>query len=463
MTDKVQRRIDLPLPDGIPGRTPYQGGITDPMWPDTYDEAVRGVPDDSAGDRPLRSAVVAAKPDDAGEEQAIRDRYAAEYAGRIAKQDFLTLLRADVLAANRAELQQVLQQLTQFIVEEVMKAPSQEHIAVLEHIPPSYRVTITLGFGHSLFVDAQGQDRYGLTASKPRWLKPMPGFPGDAPDFDPATRASDLILLICSDHPYVNTAIVRFFGEYFNNRFSAAHHGDRPRPMLRFLPVEQGFGRKDKREFLRFDDGIQNLQMSRSDLERLVYVEQGDEEPDWCEHGSYLVYRKIRENMPVWEAFKEPEQEQMIGRHKGSGLPLSRKNKDAGGLTPVFASPTDPADGPLNAHIRKVQPRRNTPDLFGINDLERRFLRRPYPFFDGLDETGKSANGLHFIAFMKSIQQQFEHVTNMWQMNPDFPVPGIGRDALYERGVLSTVDGGYYFCPPGLAREGDYFGSGMFA
>jgi DNA invertase Pin-like site-specific DNA recombinase len=43
---------------------------------------------------------------------------------------------------------------------------------------------------------------------------------------------------------------------------------------------------------------------------------------------------------------------------------------------------------------------------------------------------------------MKSIQQQFEHVVNMWQMNPDFPIAGNGIDALYASGVLSTIDGG---------------------
>jgi len=63
---------------------------------------------------------------------------------------------------------------------------------------------------------------------------------------------------------------------------------------------------------------------------------------------------------------------------------------------------------------------------------------------------------------MKNIQQQFEHVTNMWQMNPDFPIPGTGVDVLYAREVLSTVDGGYYFCPPGLRSREDYIGSGMF-
>src|SRR5262245_2698607 len=131
-------------------------------------------------------------------------------------------------------------------------------------------------------------------------------------------------------------------------------------------------------------------------------------------------------------------------------------------MTPVFPEPTDPAYGPLEAHIRKVQPRRPNTDLFELNDLERRFLRRPYPFFDGLDEQGRSINGLHFMAFMKSIQQRFEHVVNMWQMNPDFHIPCTGPGALYGKGVLSTIDGGYYFCPPGLKDENDYFGSGMF-
>ena len=69
---------------------------------------------------------------------------------------------------------------------------------------------------------------------------------------------------------------------------------------------------------------------------------------------------------------------------------------------------------------------------------------------------------LHFIAFMESIQQQFEHVVNMWQMNPHFPEEGIGPDVLYDSGVLSTVDGGYYFCPPGLKNKDDFFGSAMF-
>ncbi len=56
-----------------------------------------------------------------------------------------------------------------------------------------------------------------------------------------------------------------------------------------------------------------------------------------------------------------------------------------------------------------------------MNDLEEGSCGGPIPSLDGVDEQGNSINGLHFMAFMKSIQHQFEHVTNMWQMNPGFP------------------------------------------
>ncbi|WP_299410540.1 Dyp-type peroxidase [uncultured Roseobacter sp.] len=461
MSDKPTNKIELPLPVSLFNKSfPYQGGIIDPMWPMTYDDAIGVATESKAEDRDVLEQIIVGSRD--GSEYTVRERYAAEYSGRTARQDFLTILRANVLAADRAELQALLILLTQFAVKEIEKGPSDAHVGVLETIPKSYRVTVTVGFGASLFIDQDGQDRYGLAAARPQWLKTMPTFPGDAETFDTDNQASDLILLISSDHPYVNTSIARFFSEYLNPRFSNIHHGANPRPMLRFFDVEQGFGRKDKREFLRFDDGIQNLQMDRNEMKRLVFVEDIDDEPEWCLNGSYMVYRKITENMPLWEGPMKDHQEAMIGRHRETGRPLSRESRGAGGLTPVFASHTDPKDGALNSHIRKVQPRRNTPDLFGLNDLERRFLRRPYPFFDGIDAQGRSKNGLHFVAFMKSIQQQFEHVTNMWQMNTDFPVPDTGKDVLYAAGVLTTVDGGYYFCPPGLRSKNDYFGRGMF-
>lgn len=458
----VKTHLRLPLPFALFTR-PYQNGITDPMWPTTIPDSFD--PKDRAqfqksqiAENRLQCTAVTIPT-----KKELAKTYASEYAGRVARQDFLSAVRVDINARSRRELKDVLRRISTIVIEETEKQASTSHLRPFDPIPDSYRVTITVGFGASLFVDRTGFDRFSLSGRRPKYLKTMPTFPGDADGFKPKDSASDLMLVVASDHPYVNVAIVRYFAEFFNKDFSRDHHPvDRAHDVLSFRGVEEGFARKDKREFLRFDDGIENLQIDPDELHRLVYVDLSDGEPSWCLSGSYLVYRKIRERMPAWEALAEEQQEQFIGREKASGRPLSRKASGHDRMTPVYPDPTDPRDGPLSAHIRKVQPRRSTSDIFGLNDLERRFLRRPHPFFHGLDENGQAINGLQFLAFMKNIQQQFEHVVNMWQMNPDFPVPKTGVDALYANGVLSTIDGGYYFCPPGLRDRDDFFGSGMF-
>lgn len=384
-----------------------------------------------------------------------------QHKGLVDLQNNLAVIRANVFTRDAEELKLLLKVLSKYAYEAMEKKPSRSHVRPLEfgHVPESYRVTVTIGFGATLFYDKSGYDRFGLSFRKPRSLKIVPKFPGDK--FDGADTISDLIIMVASDHPYVNTAISRYIAEYINKEFWKQHGTPENRTVFKVKSIGQGFSRPDQREFLRFNDGIDNVRAG-IDLEKLVFVDDACGEPDWCIGGSYLVYRKIREMMPIWEAFSTREQEHSIGREKETGKPLSRQSEGIDNLTPVYPNHTDPADGPLNAHIRKVQPRRQTPDMFGIADTERRFLRRGYPFFEGVDDEGKAVNGLHFVGYMKSIQQQFEHVTNMWQMNPNFPVEGTGIDALYAKGVLQTIDGGYYFCPPAPKDKEDFIGSGLF-
>ncbi|WP_299084021.1 Dyp-type peroxidase [uncultured Ruegeria sp.] len=454
-------RVPLPVPLF---EQPYQSGITDPVWPDSPPDKNQLAAVRSDIQQRISEGRIEEIPDGQLNDDALAERYSAEYAGRVSRQKCMSIMRTDIQAQNKTELKNILELITAFSIEEMKALPSHRHTRLLEDIPDTYRVAITLGFGASLFVDKTGFDRFGLRAKRPKFLKPMPSFPGDAEEFDPAKSGSDLILLVSSDHPYINIAVIRFFAEFFNQRYDEKfRNGKAGPPMLKFLDIEEGFSRKDKREFLKFDDGINNINMSQDDLRRLVYVTEADHEPDWCQSGTYMVYRKIRENMPRWEALEGQVQEQMIGRDKETGKPLSRNAEGPENMTPVYPNPLDERDGRLDSHIRKVQPRRPVEDLFGINDKERRFLRRPYPFFDGLDDAGHSVNGLQFVAFMKSLQQQFEHVVNMWQMNPDFPQVGTGVDALFAKGILSTIDGGYYFCPPGLKGPNDYFGSGLFS
>jgi len=427
-------RLQAPRPRYCP---PHQSGITDPKWPS---ETPAGV------DEKLYS----------------------RYRDRLAPQDFATIVRADILAQDREELRLILRKLSAFGNLQMARKPNFGGILplVFQKLPDSYRVTVTIGFGASLFTTLSGDDRFGLRHLQPTALRVMPRFLGDVRGFEPEADATDVIVLIGSDHPYINVTIARKLAQWLDPRFVVRS-------------IEQGFSRPDEKEWLRFDDGISNLQ--GADMDRLVYVANSDDEPGWCTNGSYLVYRKICENLGAWDGLRSLErweeggldqrrldrwkakgrerpntehlpshaigQELAIGRWKDSGAPLSRHLNRENSDLPAYPDATNPDDGPWNAHMRKVQPRRSDADLFGVFDLDRRFLRRPHPFF-----TGGSAKdlqvGLHFIGFMRNIRAQFEHVVQMWQTNPDFPTRGAGVDALYHFGVLSTVSGGYYFCAP---------------
>lgn len=408
---------------------PFQPGITDPQWPVDPPSSVHG-----------------------HEEM---ERYHLERAGRIDPQNFLTIVTADVASRTRSELHDLLKSLSSFATAQMRRTPDNNHIPILRELPRSWRATVTIGLGSSLFMSAKGDDRFGLRHRKPMWLRTMPAVEGD--DYDPRDTATDLIFLISSDHPYVNVSIARALCQ--------GNWGEQGVKEKRLLvrSLEQGFSRPDRREFLRFDDGIDNLSNARDgELDNFVYIRSDQGEPDWATHGTYLAYRKIRENLPFWEAFKRHDQEGMIGREKPTGKPLSRGTTGPSGMTPVYPDPHNAADGPLTAHIRKVQPRRPGVDLFGIADLERRFLRRAYPYFDGLEQEGTVSCGLLFLAFMSDLRRQFEWPVFNWQTNPDFPAPGTGIDALYGSGVLTNVSGGYYFCPAAPREPHAFVGSGLF-
>jgi deferrochelatase/peroxidase EfeB len=73
-------------------------------------------------------------------------------------------------------------------------------------LPPS-GLTLTIGFGPTLFRDAFGRDRFGLAARKPAALVDLPTFPGDT--INPDISGGDIAVQACANDPQVAVHAIR--------------------------------------------------------------------------------------------------------------------------------------------------------------------------------------------------------------------------------------------------------------
>ena len=169
--------------------------------------------------------------------------------------------------------------------------------------------------------------------------------------------------------------------------------------------------------------------------------------PDWLRNGSFMVLRKLEQDVDAWRtaaASGDPEQwaAQMMGRFP-DGTPTAKAH-DLNGFT--FAGDDDGYRTPLTAHIRKVCPRDD--DRFASQ--RRRIMRRGIPYGPPFDEDPDAERGLLFVAYVASIERQYEYVQRLWANRSDFPRRGAGRDA-----VIGQVDPGEtrYLAPDDAARQ----------
>ncbi len=282
-------------------------------------------------------------------------------------------------------------------------------------LPPS-RLTVTVGFGPSLF-----DDRFGLADRRPAALVDLPAFPGDA--LDPRRSHGDLCLQVCADDALVafhavrnltrlalGAATVRYVQVGFGRTASPANGGESPRNLL------------------GFKDGTDNLDPAdEAALRTYVWVDERSDQP-WMAGGSYLVARRIRIHLDTWDRTTLGHQERTVGRHKVSGAPLGgRREHDPVNLAALDASGTPVI--PVDAHIRVASPATNHGQAI---------LRRGYSFADGVDPaSGELDAGLFFVCFQKDPRRQFvpiqEHLAD--------------QDAL--AAYLVHTGSGIFACPPG--------------
>jgi Dyp-type peroxidase family len=207
--------------------------------------------------------------------------------------------------------------------------------------------------------------------------------------------------------------------------------------------------------------------------------------PRWAADGSYLVFRRLRQDVHRFHSFLHDQAAplgltpaglgaRLVGRW-ASGAPTMRapdtddpslgddecannhfefeeateptRNPSGRSQCADTTYPPSPADPggdrcPFAAHIRKSYPRDDVPEA---ETQTHRLLRRGIPFGpssrstpavpvdDGLDR------GLLFMAYMTSIVDQFEYVTKRFVNAADFKDAGAGVDPII--GQAEAEDG----------------------
>jgi len=233
--------------------------------------------------------------------------------------------------------------------------------------------------------------------------------------------------------------------------------------------------------------------------------------PAWAKNGSFMVYRRLRQDVPKFHQFLKDGAKTLqnsgfpsdltpaklgallVGRWP-SGWPIMRGDKDQGAdqpgenhfgfseqttaVLPDDVHPLNQADPdgitcPFSSHIRKVQPRDDSTDQ---GSMERTFqkllIRRGITYGPEMDgENDNADRGLLFVSYQSSIKDQFEFIMNDWVNDQNKPKSGAGPDPilaggkdfkvylknkeivcpLQVPGQWVTATGGGYFFSPGIS------------
>jgi deferrochelatase/peroxidase EfeB len=347
------------------------------------------------------------------------------------QQNHLQLAAFDLTADDSNQLRDLLRSWASLAIELVRgrpaTAPQLPDPGEAAGLGPA-RLTVTFGFGPTLF-EQHGHDRLGLLGRRPPALRELPHLPGD--ELRPEHSGGDLCLQICSDDAQV--------------AFHALHTlglASRGAATLRW--AQAGFTStatpsSTPRNLMGFKDGTNNIKPADPKaMNAHVWVPPA-EGNGWMQGGTYLVARRIRLLLDVWDGLATEDQERIIGRHKHTGAPLGgQREADPVDLDArTEGSPTVPVD----AHIRLAAAGTNG----GI-----KILRRGYAYSDGVDPyTEQLDAGLLFLCYQRDPHQQFAALQRK-----------LGsRDALRRHTI--HIGSAVFACPPGT-RPGGFVGERLF-
>jgi deferrochelatase/peroxidase EfeB len=284
-------------------------------------------------------------------------------------------------------------------------------------------LTVTVGFGPGLF-----DSRFGLAGKRPELLKQLPDLPSD--QLQEEFTGGDLCLSACADDPQVAYHAIRNLSRMARGTATTRW------TVTGFGRASAGPSQQTPRNLLGFKDGTRNI-TSDSDFDKWVWLK--DQEQTWMNGGTYLVVRKIHQNIEIWDTDRISDQEQVFGRTKLEGAPLTGHGEFD---TPDFAKKN--AAGaqviPPTSHVALAAHENNG----GI-----KLHRRSYNYTEGIDDVGQIDAGLLFVAFMNDPEHFIKIQTRLGSV-----------DRLNE--YIEHIGSGLFAIPAG-PRTGSYIGAELFA
>lgn len=278
-------------------------------------------------------------------------------------------------------------------------------------------LTITVGFGSSLL------RKLGVPVPDP--LAPIPPFPRD--ELDERRSGGDIGVLLTAGDAIVVAHALRALTRTARGIAQVRWQMGGFNP-VDGVTVDQGTTRRNLMGQL---DGTGNPKPGDPGFDAHVFAGP-DSDPAWLRGGTYLVFRRIRMLLDPWDALSRERQEQIIGRRKDTGAPLSGGDE----FTPIDLDAQRPGGGLAigpSAHVRQASPAFNSGAVI---------LRKGFSYFDGYRPDGAPDAGLLFLAFQSDPRQGFTRIQQRLAMADD-----LSRFIVHESSALFAV-------PPGARPDG---------
>ncbi|KQL46832.1 deferrochelatase [Brevibacillus choshinensis] len=386
--------------------------------------------------QPKPSATKVATSSDSDSVNGIIPFYGKHQSGIITPmQDFICMGAFDVTATALAEVRKLFQSWTAAAAR-LTEGKNVDDESDNPHLPPvdtgesiglaPMRMTITFGLGASFF-----DERFGLASKRPAPLVDLPHFNSD--DLRKEWTGGDIVVQVCANDPQVAFHALRNLARIA-----------RGKAVLRW--VQDGFQRTSAadptgstpRNLMGFKDGSNNPKVSEPAAADEIVWAQSTDDPAWMAGGSYMVMRRIRMRIEIWDRSSLDDQESTFGRHRQSGAPLGKSGEFD--------------DLELNRKDSKGNPVIPTTSHVALANMEGKvkILRRGYSYSSGMDiKTGQLDAGLLFVCFNRDPRKQFIPMQQKL----------AAADQLNE--YITHVGSGLFACLPG-ASEGGYIGETLF-